>query len=134
MTRLLRLLLALLGLIPVGTGLLGVIGGVTLDPSGNASSHYFDSEYRFLNGVWICVGVALWWSLRRPVPRALITRSLLVAMVAGGVARAVSVVAVGWPSPVFTAALGVELLVIPALVAWHTKAYPLHAPAPAGHS
>ncbi|GAB7039604.1 MULTISPECIES: DUF4345 domain-containing protein [Catenuloplanes] len=127
MTRLLRALLTLLGLVPVVTGLLGVIGGVTFDPTDNASSHYFDSEYRFLNGVWICVGVALWWSLRRPGPRAAVTRFLLVAMVAGGLARAVSVVTLGWPSPVFTAALGVELLLIPALVAWHAKAYPIPA-------
>lgn len=127
MTRLLRALLVLLGLVPVATGLLGVIGGVTLDPTGNASSHYFDSEYRFLNGVWICVGLALWWSLRRPGPRAVVTRFLLVAMVAGGVARAVSVVTLGWPSPVFTAALGIELLVIPVLAGWHAKAYPVTA-------
>lgn len=127
----LRMLLALLGLVPVGTGLLGVIGGVALDPSGNDSSLYFDSEYRFLNGVWICAGIALWWSIRRPQPRAATTRFLLIAMIVGGVARAVSVAAEGWPSAVFTAALGIELLAIPALTLWHARKYPLPSSRPA---
>ncbi|GAA2564794.1 hypothetical protein GCM10010435_41610 [Winogradskya consettensis] len=121
----LRVLLALLGFVPVGTGLLGVIGGLTLDPSGDDSSLYFNSEYRFLNGVWICAGIALWWSIRLPVSRAATTRFLLVAMIVGGVARAVSVAAEGWPGPVFTTALGVELLAIPALTLWHAREYSL---------
>lgn len=52
-----RLLLVLLGVIapiPVGTGLLGIVGGLAFGPGGDETVSYFDSEYRFLNVVRLC--------------------------------------------------------------------------------
>ncbi len=38
--------------------------------------------------------------------------------------RIVSVAAVGWPFPVFTGAMVIELVVIPVLLLWHVRAFP----------
>jgi hypothetical protein len=113
------ILLTLTAVIPVGTGALGIVGGLLLGPGPDATSAYFDSEYRFLNGIWLCVGIVLLWSLRQPEARATITRTLLAVCIVGGVARLVSVAAQGWPPGVFGASLIVELTVIPALLIWH---------------
>ncbi|NIZ91673.1 DUF4345 domain-containing protein [Kineococcus rubinsiae] len=122
--RALVVVVGLLGAVPVGTGLLGVVGGLTIGPGPADAVRYFDSEYRFLNAVWVLVGLLLWWSLRRPGERALVTRLVLASFVLGGVARLVSVVATGWPATVFSAALAVELLLVPVVLVWHRRAFP----------
>lgn len=117
--RVLMVLLVLTALVPIGTGALGVVGGLLLGPGPDATTDYFDSEYRFLNGIWLCVGVILLWSLVRPEARAGITRAALTVCIVGGAARLVSALAQGWPPGVFGASLVVELTVIPALLIWH---------------
>ncbi len=117
--RPLAVALAVIGAVPVGTGLLGVVGGLSIGPGPDETSRYFDSEYRFLNAVWLVVGLVLWWSLRQPARRAVVTRVVLGAAVLGGVSRLISAFAVGWPPLEFRLALVVELVVIPLLLAWH---------------
>ena len=67
----------------------------------------------------------LWWTLRQPLERALVTRLVLAIVVAGGVARVISVIAVGWPHPVYIGAMVVELVVVPLLIVWHARQYPI---------
>jgi Domain of unknown function (DUF4345) len=91
-------------------------------PGGGETVTYFDSEYRFLNVVWLAVGVGLLWSLRKPGQRAVFTRAILLTLIGGGLARLVSVAAVGLPPGIFAGSLLVELIVIPALLIWHVRA------------
>lgn len=116
--------IAVIGAIAVGTGAFGVATGTTLAPSNGDRARFFDSEYRFVSTVWLATGLALWWSIREPARRAHVTRAVLAAIVAGGLARVVSVVAVGWPYPVFTGALVIELVGVPLLLWAHLRAYP----------
>ena len=114
--------LVLVGAVPVLTGALGVVGGLALGPGPDETSRYFDGEYRFLNAVWLVVGLTLWWSLAQPVSRAVTTRVVLAAAILGGLARLLSAAVVGWPSTEFRVALVVEVAVIPVLLAWHVHA------------
>ena len=109
----------LIAVVPIATGLLGVVGGLQFGPGDGETVAYFDSEYRFLNAIWFAVGIALLWTLRAPITRAPLTRFILAALICGGLARLVSVSQVGWPPGVFRGSFVVELTVIPMLLVWH---------------
>jgi Domain of unknown function (DUF4345) len=119
--------LAALGAVPVLTGIVGIVGGLQFSPEAGAST-YLDSEYRFLNVCWAAAGGALWWSLRRPADRAAVTRAVLTVMVLGGLARLVGAVLTGLPPVPFRISMAIELILIPALLVWHRRAF-RHAPA-----
>ncbi len=122
--RLLLIVIAVLGVVPIATGLFAVIGGPPAEPGGEVISPSLDSEYRFAHVIWIGAGVVLWWSLRRPAERALTTRVVLVIAAAGGIGRIISAVLYGLPHPVFIAAGVVELVVVPLVVLWHGRVFP----------
>jgi hypothetical protein len=117
--RALLIALGLIAVVPLATGLLGIIGGLEFGPGDGEAVAYFDSEYRFLNVVWFAVGIALLWTLRAPIERAPFTRFILASLVCGGLSRLISVSQVGWPPGVFRGSLVVELIVIPVLLIWH---------------
>jgi hypothetical protein len=125
MKRLLVIVLAVLGAVPVATGLLAIIGGPTVAPGGGAVPPSIDSEYRFVNVFWLAAGLILWWTLRRAAERALVTRVALVIAASGGIARLISVLVVGWPHPVFIATLVLELVIVPLVIWWHSRVFPV---------
>lgn len=120
--RLLTGLLAMLGLVPVVTGLAGIFLGPPFAPGGEVAGASLDSEYRFTNVFWLAAGVALWWSLLRLRERRSITQLVLALAFLGGFARLISVAATGWPHPVFIGALALELVVVPLVLWWHVRA------------
>ncbi|MEU8816201.1 DUF4345 domain-containing protein [Actinoplanes sp. NPDC048796] len=126
--RILLILVAVLGAIPIVTGVTAVVGGLSFSPDDTSGTAYFDSEYRFLGVWWTAAGVLLWWSLRAPRRRAAVTRALLGVMVLGGVARLLGVILTGLPPVPFRVSMAVELLVIPVLLVWHRRAYPMVRP------
>lgn len=53
--------------------------------------------------------------------------------VAGGIARLISVAVNGWPHPVFTATIVLELVIVPLVIWWHARVIPVgggRVPAP----
>jgi hypothetical protein len=115
---------AVLGAIPVATGMLGMIGGPERAPGGAPTTASVDSEYRFVNVFWTAAGVLLWWTIRRPHERAQATRVVLGAAAFGGLPRLLSIVRRGLPHPVFQATIGLELIVVPLVIAWHARVFP----------
>lgn len=122
--RSLIVVLAVLGVVPVATSLLAIIGGPAAAPGGGPTTASVDSEYRFVNTFWLAAGLILWWTLRKPAARAAVTRVVLGLAAIGGFARLISVLVVGWPHPVFIATIGLELLVVPLVIWWHWRAFP----------
>jgi hypothetical protein len=59
----LQIIMGLVGIIPVATGLLGMMG--VNDPvyvaAGVPPILLLDTSLRFFSGVWVGLGVALWW-------------------------------------------------------------------------
>ena len=132
MQRLLIIVLYLFVAIVVATSLLAIIGGPTAEPGGGPVPPSIDSEFRFVNVIWLAVGVILFWTLRRAAERALVTRVLLVIAACGGFARLVSLAVVGWPHPVFIGAIILELVIVPLVIWWHARVFPLPKRAPEG--
>ncbi|MFD2025858.1 DUF4345 domain-containing protein [Promicromonospora aerolata] len=122
--RTLIVVTAVLGAVPVLSGLLGIVGGPEALPGGGPVNATVDSEYRFINVFWLAAGLLIWWSLRRPAQRADVTRVILAIASLGAVPRLVSVAVSGWPHPVFVGALVLELLVVPLVIWWHLRTFP----------
>jgi hypothetical protein len=117
--RLLQLAVALGGCVPVGAGAAGMLLGAGL--LGEAASPAVDSHVRYLSGLLFVLGLAFWAAIRR-IERHTVRFRLLGAMVvAGGLARLAGVFVVGWPGSAMALALGMELAVTPALVAWQGR-------------
>ena len=104
---------------------LGVAAERLLDPAlppSLATLASLDSQNRFYGAAFLIYGVLLWRCARDPVGDAALLRALLWVFFAGGLARVVSIVLVGWPSPVVLALAGVELVLPPILLAWLARA------------
>lgn len=132
--RALLIVIAVLGLVAVVTGAIEVFLGPAFAPGGEAINASLDSEWRFVHVLWLGAGLILWWSLRAPAERALVTRTILALAALGGIGRLISVFLMGWPNPVFIGALVVELVVVPIVIVWHWRIYPpeaRHSPPPA---
>ena len=125
MRRVLLVVLCVLGVVVVGSALLAIVGGPPAAPGGGPVPPSIDSEYRFAHVIWLGVGVVLFWSLRRPAEHALVTRVLLVVAACGGLARLISLAVVGWPHPVYIGIGIVELVVVPLVIWWHSRVYPV---------
>lgn len=117
----LMVVLAVLGAVPIVSGLAGLLIGPTFIPGGSSTPVSVDNNYRFIDAYWLAAGVGLWWSLFRLEERAIVTRAILVIAVVGGIGRATSVMSVGWPNPVFGTALVLELVALPLVVWWHAR-------------
>jgi hypothetical protein len=122
--RALIVVVAVLGAIPVVTGLMEVFLGPSFAPGGEAVNPSLDSEWRYAHTFWLAAGVLLWWSLFAPEKRAPVTRVILIIAALGGLARLVSVLWVGWPHPVFIASLVLEVVILPFVIWWHWRVFP----------
>lgn len=123
--RVLIVVLYVLGFVPVATGLLGIIGGPAAAPGGAPAVASVDSEYRFVNVFWVAAGLILWWSVRKAAERALVTRVILAVAAIGAIGRVISWILTGPPHPVFIGALVLEVLIVPLVILWHSRVFPL---------
>lgn len=121
--RLLRILVALLALIPLGTGLVALLG--VHDPiyqlDANLEWVILDSNLRFFGGVWLVVGIALIANLNRLYQPNPLFQWLLAAVVSGGVGRLLSMLFFALPPWPFIAFTLLELTVIPCLMLWQHR-------------
>lgn len=116
--------LGLLGAVPLATGILGIAKGPEGAPGGGATTASVDSEYRFVNTFWLAGGIGLLWSLGAPQDRQPVTRVVLATAGLGGGPRLLSWSKTGRPHPVFVGALGLELVGVPVVLAWHRRVFP----------
>jgi hypothetical protein len=119
----LQIITALLGAIPVITGILTMFG--LSDPL-YASAHLppntlLDSNLRFFGGVWLGLGLAVWWLVPAIEKRGTVYRILWGMIFLGGVGRALSIIVAGPPPAPFIAFTILELVGAPLLVAWQYR-------------
>ena len=119
--RLLQAVVAVLAAIPTLTGLAGVVLGpdfLRLDPPWPTD---LDSHFRFLSGVFLAVGVGFYSTIPDIERKGARFRLLAALVIAGGVARLVSLLVAGSPSAGHLAGLAMELLVVPLLALWQWR-------------
>ena len=121
--RPLQVVSGLLGVIPVVTGVLTMMG--LADPiyaaAGLPAHALLDSNLRFLGGLWLVLGLALFWLIPRIERETALFRVLWLMIFAGGVGRLLSMAFVGLPPWPFIGFTLLETVGAPFFIAWQAR-------------
>jgi len=80
-----------------------------------------DSNYRFLGGEWLGIGLAAFWLIPRIERETTLFRAIWIAIFIGGIGRTVSLLTLGAPVPQYVAFLVVETLGAPVFIYWQSR-------------
>ncbi len=116
--RLLQLTVLALSAVPIGAGAAGVLLGPALVGSGATAGVDLDSHFRYLSGLLVAIGLLFAASVPRIERHTAWFRTGAVIVFCGGLARLLSLIETGAPSPPHLVALVLELVVVPLLVPW----------------
>lgn len=121
--RPLQVTTAVLAAIPVGTGLVTMMG--LADPiyaSANLPANaLLDSNLRFFGGVWLMAGLAMLWLLPRIDTETALFRTLWLMVFAGGIGRLLSMAWLGLPPWPFVGFTILEIVGAPLCLAWQAR-------------
>ena len=121
--RLLQITTALLGLVPLLTGLITMLG--VHDPlysaAGIPALAVLDSNLRFFGGVWLGLGIAILWLVPRIETETVLFRAIWSAIFLGGVGRLLSIPLVGTPPIPFVGFTALELIGAPLFIYWQRR-------------
>jgi len=116
--RLLQAAVAVLALIPTLTGAAGILTGPAFLTGEAPAAVNLDSHLRFLSGTFFAVGLAFYATIPSIERKGTLFRLAAALVFTGGLARLISLLAVGMPTGSHLAGLVMELAVVPALVVW----------------
>lgn len=115
--------MALLATIPIGTGVVTMMG--VSDPIyadlGLPASPLLDSNLRFFGGVWLVTGLAMLWLVPRIERETTLFRTLWLMVLAGGVGRLLSMAVLGLPPWPFVAFTVLEVVGAPLFMGWQAQ-------------
>ena len=119
----LQIATGLLGIIPVATGLLGMMG--VHDPVYVAADVppivLLDTNLRFFSGVWVGVGLALWWLIPTIQRQTVLFRVLWGMIFIGGIGRLLSMIMLAWPPIPFVVFTAIEIVGAPLFIWWQSR-------------
>lgn len=118
--RLLQVAVAIACLIPILTGLDGVLRGADMFRHVTPTTD-LDSHYRYLSGIFLMLGLAFASTVPHIEKSGRRFRLLTAMVVMGGLARALSWAMVGPPGMGHQLGLGMELVVVPLLALWQAR-------------
>jgi hypothetical protein len=110
--------LAALGLVPIATGLYGVVTGAGGLTGESDAAVNVDSELRFLYAFWIAYGAAIVYVGLRAADSRFAVTAIAAILFCAGVARGISWIVEGRPDALYLVLLALELAIPPVLVAW----------------
>jgi len=121
--RQLQIATATLACVPTMTGLLAMTG--LDDPLYRAlqlpRDATLDSNLRFYAGVWLGLGMAAFWLLRRIERETVLFRFLWLMIFLGGTGRLLSLASTGMPLPPFLGFTALEVLGAPLFIWWQAR-------------
>ena len=118
MKRGLQIILAILSLIPLAFGFMGITGGAEMANGGQAVTAGLDNQFRYLSAYYLSLFFLIWWILQDLESRGTVLRLIVLAIFLGGLARLYCYIVVGPPPR--QAIIGMILeLASPVLALWH---------------
>ena len=119
----LQIVMGLLGIIPVATGLLGLLG--VEDPFYTAAGVppivLLDTNLRFYSGVWLGLGLALYWLIPRIERQSVLFRAIWAMIFLGGIGRLLSMMLLASPPIAFIAFTALEIVGAPLFILWQFR-------------
>jgi hypothetical protein len=119
----LQIIMGLLGIIPVATGLLGLLG--VEDPfyiaAGVPPIVLLDTNLRFYSGVWLGLGLALYWLIPSIEKQTIAFRVIWAMIFFGGIGRLLSMMLLAWPPAAFVAFIALEIVGAPLFIWWQSR-------------
>lgn len=119
--RLLQIIVAIACLVPLIVGGQGVLRGPGFLGHPPVIPTDLDSHFRYVSGIFFAVGLAFASCVPAIETKGPRFRLLGALVIAGGLARLVSLVAVGVPSTGHLLGLAMELGVVPLLLLWQAR-------------
>ena len=119
MKRALQVIIAVLGLLPLVFGTLGLFMGVTLYIPPEAATPKLDSQFRFTSGWDVGLAFVAWWFIPNIERHTGLFKLVCLAVFLGGLGRVAAWLHTGSPGVAFGAVTAVELLV-PVLIPWQS--------------
>lgn len=120
--RLLQLTIALACLVPLWAGISGAIFGPSMTQRSTlAPMPDLDSHFRYLSGLLFGTGIGFAVCIPTIERRSEAVATLCMAVVFGGFARLAALLILGAPSTPHLLAIGMELLVVPAIFLWQRR-------------
>ena len=116
---LLQLCVGVAGIVPVAAGIAGILRGPEFVNA--AVGIGADSHFRYLSGLLLGIGLGFWNTIPRIEANGDRFRLLSFIVVAGGLARFISLALIGLPPFGMRAALAMELGVTPLLCLWQWR-------------
>lgn len=119
----LQIVTALLGAIPVLTGIVTMFG--LSDPiyasAGIPPNALLDSNLRFFGGVWLGLGLALYWIIPDIEKQTLMFRALWGMIFLGGIGRLASMIFLAAPPLPFVGFTVLEIVGAPFFIWWQAR-------------
>jgi uncharacterized protein YjeT (DUF2065 family) len=119
----LQIATGLLGIIPVLTGIITMFG--LSDPIYAAAkipaNALLDSNLRFFGGVWLGLGLALYWLIPGIERQTILFRVLWGMIFLGGIGRLLSMVFLGAPPLPFVGFTALEIIGPPFFIWWQAR-------------
>ena len=119
--RLLQCAIAILALVPLFAGIFGVVRGPAFLDMTPPWPVDLDSHFRFLSGVFLMLGLIFYSTIPNIEQKTERFRMGALMIVAGGLARLLSLGLHGVPSFGHVGGLCMELVVVPLLVVWQAR-------------
>ena len=121
--RSLQVAMAMLGAVPVITGLISMLGlGDPLYAHLNLPRDAtLDSNMRFFGGAWLGLGLTDWWLVPRIETHTALFRALWLMIALGGLGRLVSLLVVGVPLIPFVGFTALEIVGAPLFIWWQSR-------------
>lgn len=117
----LQRVVALAAVVPVASGLFGVLFGLSGVGGDSLAAISADSHVRYLSGLLMGIGILFWTCVPGIEGKSRLFRFLTLVVVLGGLSRLLGLYLTGLPSAVMLGALAMELGVTPLLCLWQMR-------------
>ena len=119
--KLLRIVIGVLGLVPIYIGVTGLFSGLEGLVPGAEINARVDGQYRYLSAIYLGFGSLLIWIQFRLEQEIELFRIFMAMVFVAGIGRVIAIIAYGLPGLPIILATAFELIFPPIFVFWHSK-------------